>query len=331
MADIHIASSKEINQVLQLMLAGISSDPDGMLELKRSWWRHLMFRKFVGPRMLRNQMDTWVAVQSGQVQAYLVVQYLGDVLGTFDWAVVEPGDPSHRALLHQLLQAALSQARAQSAYRYFFFGLRADAPAWVTEQLQEAGFRLMDYQLEQMVAELPLEAEGRLPEGFALTPQFPNRFTEQLRALLPLDYPDISPQELAGILATHEPTLAHNAKILQVEQEGEAVGFLQQTRWRDELRLLLALAPELWGSPEEQQLVLTATQLLGKRDRRVRFRTFSRAHLAASRPGLEALGLRWEPAPWHRWLVHLAGDASPVEGQMVHRAEDIEDEEGTDA
>ena len=328
MAEIHIASSKEINQVLQLMLAGISSDPDGMLELKRSWWRHLMFRKFVGPRMLRNQMDTWVAVQSGQVQAYLVVQYLGDVLGTFDWAVVEPRDPSHQALLHRLLQAALTQARAQGAYTYFFFGLRADAPTWVTEQLQEAGFHLMDYQLEQMVAELPLEAEGSLPPGFALTPQFPNRFADQLRALLPLDYPDASPQELAGILATHEPTLAHNAKILQVEREGEAVGFLQQTRWRDELRLLLALAPELWGSPEEQQLVVTAIQLLGKRDGRVRFRTFSRAHLAASRPGLEALGLRWEPAPWHRWLVHLTDAGGSAEGPTEDR---VEDEEESDA
>ncbi len=306
MADIHIASSQEINQVLQLMLAGVSSDPDGMLELKRSWWRHLMFRKFVGPRMLRNQMDTWVAVQDGQIRAYLVIQYMGDVLGTFDWAVVASQEPSQRALLSQLLQAALTQARAQAAYTYFFFGLRADAPRWVTEQLQEAGFHLMDYQLEQMVAELPLESESHLPPGFSLTPQFPNRFMEPLRALLPLDYPGISPEELAGILATHEPTLAHNAKILQVEQEGEAVGFIQQTRWHDELRLLMALAPELWGSPEEGQLVATAIQLLGKRDRRVRFRTFSRAHLAAARPGLEALGLTWEPAPWHRWLVHLA-------------------------
>jgi hypothetical protein len=36
---------------------------------------------------------------------------------------------------------------------------------------------------------------------------------------------------------------------------------------------------------------------------RLRLRTFSRGHLDASRPALEALGLTWAESVWRRYVV----------------------------
>ena len=82
---------------------------------------------------------------------------------------------------------------------------------------------------------------------------------------------------------------------------------------RDELRLLLALPPELWGADAERQLVAHLAQTLQGQTRRLRLRTFSEGHLDKARQSFERLGLGGHQAPWQRWIVSLDADENGEE------------------
>ncbi len=301
---IRLAERPQVDQVVRLMVAGVSSDPTSIRQVTRSWWRRLIFTRSLGPRMLQKEMDTFVALRDDQVVGYLVVRYEGEAAGAFDWGLVDqPPDP---ALFDALLNAALDHVEARGESRFFYLGLTAEAARHLGPVLEENGFGLLDYQRFQMVGALPLaEPQAALPEDLRLVPQVPLRFGEQLPQLVSLDYPPDTPAEdIALVVAMHRPTL-NRATLFRVERDGAPLGFVQQHRWQDELRLLLCLSRELWGDPVEQALVVRLTRLLGRRDRRVRVRTFSQAHLAAARPILEPLGLEWEESPWQRWVVEF--------------------------
>jgi hypothetical protein len=312
--DIHRVTKDELSQVIRLMLSEVSSDPSGMAELRRNWLQRLAYQYLIAPRILRNQMDTLVATGEEGLLGYLIVQYLGTVAGTFDWAILPSVAAGERnEVLADLLDMALDRVEEQGHYSHFFFGLMARAK-YVTPVLEELGFGLLDYQLAQLVAPLPLQEVLSMPEGIRIVAQIPARFQDQVPDLIALDYPDdpeADPERAADIAADREATIAMHtpvmgsARMFALKQGDETIGFVQRTQWRDELRLLFSLKRELWNTPQEQQLVSALISLLGGRAGRVRLRSFSLVHMATSRPSLEALGLKWEPSPWHRWILDL--------------------------
>ncbi len=355
--------------VLDLMLDGISSDPSSVAALGKSWWQRLIFRYLFGPRMLRNQMDTFVALRNGQVIGYLIIQFEGETAGTFDWAVIEPLDQEGIDILGDLIEAALDSAEQRGDLPLAYFGMQNSSDPRIGHMLAEMGFWKADYQMGQMRATLPLKESPQLPAGITIKPQISARFGGNLPEYVRMDFdlpdgdddmpgertiaqdethedkpmadealtdegieiavaealaeaeaviaegdgpnhqePDRSGFTLAeqvdAICTLHQSTL-RASKIYLVEEEGEVVGMIQQFKWKEELRLLLALEPFLWGTETEQQLVAAMPAYVGKRDGYLRIRTFSSDHLAASRESFEALGLRWEDAPWQRWIVGL--------------------------
>jgi hypothetical protein len=313
--DIHRAAKGEVSQVIRLMLSEVSSDPSGMAELRRNVLQRLVYQYLVAPRLLISQMDTLVATGEEGLLGYLIVQYMGSVAGTFDWAVL-PSVPAgeHDDVLADLLDAALDRVEEHGHSSHFFFGLMAKKAKRITPVLKELGFGLLDYQLVQMVSHLPLEEELSMPEDIRIVAQIPARFQEQVPELIALDYPEdpeASPERAADLAADREAAIAiHSpmiggARLFSLKQGDEAIGFVQRTQWRDELRLLFSLKSELWNTPLERQLVSGLISLLRGGAGRVRLRSFSLAHLATSRPTLETLGLQWEGSPWHRWILDL--------------------------
>lgn len=309
------ATSKQVRAVVTLMLDGVSSDPTSLNALKQSWWQRLLFQYLFGPRMFQRQMETAVATQtpgSTDLLGYISTQYTGETASTFDWGLAPAiqGTPQAKTVLAALLKDALDRAEAREAFPYFYFGLMSERAPEFIGVLEDEGMWLPDYQLVQMVGPLPAESPS-MPEELQLTAQIPARFTARALELLRLDYiqpPDDDPAEFAGdldmIAALHESTL-RTAKLFLVEHEGQEVGLVQQNLWRDELRVLLALQPELWGSDLERQLVAALPGFLNITRGRLRLRTFSQKHLQASRASLESLGLSWEESPWQRWMVAL--------------------------
>lgn len=324
------ANLEQAKIVLQQMLDGISSDPTSIGLMMESWWKRLMFRYAIGPRMLVQQMDTLVATngEDDHVEGYFIIQYSGELAGTFDWALgraMNKGDVDEQesAIFASLLSAALDHIENQErSHPYFYFGFCPTATPGLAKILQEEGMWLPDYQLVQLTASLPLAEAPSLPEGLRLAAQIPTTYAEKAAELIHLSYsqnesvvimtggepvepsPDVLREDVDAIIALHEYSI-RSAKILQVERDGEAIGFVQQHQWRNELRLLLCFAPDLWGTDEERDLIAHLVALLGMGSNHLRLRTFSRVHAEKSKANLLSLGMKWEIAPWQRWMVGL--------------------------
>ena len=307
------ANSGQVREVLNLLVSGVTSDVSSMEAIAGSWWRRLLFMHWFGPRFLGKQMDTFVATRGDRIIGFVIVQYDGDAAGTFDWAFVEPLDvKENREDFADLIDSALDHIEEQGIHPYFYFGFATASPAVVTQVLNEIGLRSADYQNSQMVGELPLAETSSLPEGFRLAPHISARFGARMAELLPAVYPDSAAEETTMIAAIHTSTI-RSSKVFLILVEETEIGFVQQFRWRDELRLLVALPPNLWGTESERQLIAYLAQTLQGKTRRLRLRTFSEGHLDKARQSLERLRLDWQQAPWQRWVVALEGDENGEE------------------
>ena len=320
--EIGMANSGQVREVLNLLVSGVTSDVSSMEAIAGSWWRRLLFMHWFGPRFLGKQMDTFVATRGDRIIGFVIVQYDGDAAGTFDWAFVEPLDvKENREDFADLIDSTLDHIEDQGIHPYFYFGFATASPAEVTQVLNEIGLRSADYQNSQMVGELPLAETSSLPEGFRLAPQISARFGARMAELLPAVYPDSAAEETTMIASIHTSTI-RSSKVFLILVEETEIGFVQQFRWRDELRLLVALPPNLWGTESERQLIAYLAQTLQGKTRRLRLRTFSEGHLDKARQSLERLRLDWQQAPWQRWVVALEGTRtarsrqSPTNGEV---------------
>ena len=307
------ATSSQVREVLKLLVSGTTSDVTSMEQIAGSWWRRFLFMRWFGPRFLGKQMDTFVATEGDRILGFVIVQYDGDAAGTFDWAYVEPLDvEENREDFADLLDAALDHVEDQGIHPYFYFGFATASPAEVTRVLGDLGLGSADYQNSQLVGDLPLADTSEIPEGFRISAQISARFGARMSELLPSVYPEASAEETEMIAAIHSSTLRSSKVFLILQEETEA-GFVQQFRWRDELRLLIALPPRLWGTESERQIVAYMARTLQGKTTRLRLRTFSDSHMDESRQSLERLGLDWQQAPWQRWVVALEAEASSGE------------------
>ena len=305
------ATARQVRDVLNMLVSGITSDVSSMEQIAGSWWRRFLFMRWFGPRFLGKQMDTFVATEGDRIIGFVIVQYDGDAAGTFDWAFVEPLHvEDNREDFADLIDTALDHVEYQGIHPYFYFGFATASPPEVTNVLNDLGLGSADYQNSQMVGELPLMESPSLPDDFRIAPQISARFGPRMSELLPSVYPGAAAEETEMIAAIHSSTL-RSSKVFLILQEEDEVGFVQQFRWRDELRLLFALSPSLWGTDSERQIVAHLASTLQGNTNRLRLRTFSDRHLNESRKSLEGLGLDWQQAPWQRWVVALeAEDAS---------------------
>ena len=320
--EIDIANPRQVREVLNLLVSGVTSDASSMEQIAGSWWRRFLFMRWFGPRFLGKQMDTFVATQGDRIIGFVINQYDGDAAGTFDWAFIEPLDvEENREDFADLIDTALDHIEDQGIHPYFYFGFATASPGEVTRVLDNLGLGPADYQNSQMVGELPLADTSPLPEGFRVSPQISARFGARMSELLPTVYPDASEDETEMIAAIHSSTLRSSKVFLILEEEVE-VGFAQQFRWRDELRLLVALPPRLWGAPPERQIVSYFARTLQGKTRSLRLRTFSEGHMGKSRHSFENLGLVWQQAPWKRWVVALENEEAnedPTEPENSRR------------
>ena len=304
------ATPEQVRQVLNLLVSGVTSDVSSMEEIAGSWWRKFLFMRWFGPRLLSKQMDTFVASEGAAINGFVIVQYDGDAAGTFDWAYTKPLHmEENREEFADLVDTALDFVEDQGIHPYFYFGFATASAKEVHQVLEELGLAAADYQNTQMVGDLPLAEGPALPEGLRVTPQISSRFGPRMSEFLVTVYPDAEDEEKEMIASIHTSTL-RSSKVFLIVEEDDEIGFVQQFRWRDELRLLYVLPPRHWGTATERQLVAYLARTLQGKTRRLRLRTFSDAHMERSRRSLEGLGLTWQKAPWQRWVVALEGDGN---------------------
>ncbi len=314
----HKATKAEIKEAIALLLSGVSSDPSGVAEFTASWWKRMMFKHSAGPRAMGQQMDTFVVPNPDGpegILGYLSVQLRGSAASAFEWGVTRPlAQADGQAILRALLDAAVAKVEDIGDYDHFYLGLMADETGGI-QVLESEDFYEADYQLVQMTAPLPLTlpSDAGSSAGVHFVPKLARAYKAEMERLLRLDYPGDA--DAADTAAAMHLSILGNPKIMEIELdvedvggEGmggkrESVGFLQFNRYKDEQRVLYALAPRLWGTETEVGILRTALAPYLHKPGRLRLRTFSRGHLEASRPALEALGLTWAESVWRRYVV----------------------------
>ena len=115
--EIGLAEPRQIREVLNLLVSGVTSDVSSMEEIAGSWWRRFLFLRWFGPRFLGKQMDTFVATKGDSIIGFVIVQYDGDAAGTFDWAFLEPLDVGdNREEFADLIDTALDHVEEQGIH-----------------------------------------------------------------------------------------------------------------------------------------------------------------------------------------------------------------------
>ncbi len=296
------ATTADYPKVVDMWMAGISSDRMVIASVANTWWKRLLFKYVAGRRIFVQDMDTYVIETDQGLCGYVGLQRDGDTISVFDWGLALHWDGSAEEAFQVLMEGMLDRAYDSEETEHLILGMeKGEGP--VRTIVSQEDFFLLDYQTQQLVTDLPLTnpmERGTLQLSLAF--QADREYKDTKAEWIRREYTD---QDMAKVVAAVHNSLPSRSKVYEIRTaEEQPVGFVQGVTHQDQARFVYTLQPELWGTDFER-LVLTAfcTQLT-KSARKARIRTFSTAHMEASRENMAGLGLTWEEAAWERW-VHL--------------------------
>lgn len=296
------ARTEDYRQVIDMWMSGISSDRIAIAQIANTWWKRLLFRYVAGRKIFIQDMETHVVENEQGLCGYVGLQYEENSVSVFDWGVQPEWQAGGEAAFQAMLDAILDQAYDREESDILVIGLEINNQS-VRDLLADQDFVLLDYQMSQLATALPLaHTQPRGEIALALSHKPPRSYTEEIEAWIRADYAD--DDRISEVVIPIHRTMPVRAQIYEIKLADEPVGHVHFSSHQDEGRFLYALQPALWGQDEEKLLITAFCTQLARNLKRVRVRTFSAAHMEASRAGLETLGLQWEKAPWERW-VHL--------------------------
>ncbi len=300
------ASAADYSHVIDMWIAGISSDRVAIEQVADTWWKRLLFRYVAGRKIFIQDLETHVLEGPEGVCGYVGLQYAEDTVSVFDWGINLEWELLGKKVFSLMLDSILEEIYEKDDIESFVLGLERQSQD-VREILAEEDFHLLDYQTSQLVSKLPLDhPQERENIELTLSFQLSHSYGEQIDEWIAVDFN--GDQEIAEEVIPIHRSLPTKSRIYEIRLQQTPIGFVLYSSHRGEGRFLYALEPKVWGHVAEKLLVTAFCTQLAARDERVRIRTFSHSHMEASRLALEELGLEWEPAPWERW-VHLLYEA----------------------
>lgn len=297
------ATAKDYPAVIQMWLGGISSDHVAIAQVADTWWKRLLFKHVAGRKIFIQDMDTFVLERDGAVRGYAALQKEEPTVSVFDWGLDLEWTSEGRPAFQVMLDGVLDYVYELEDTDVFVIGVDVDNPRVKEALAEQEDFHCMDYQSQQLVADLPLaQTQPKGDMALALSHKPQHDYMKEMEAWIMLEYEGRrSDGEIA--FAVHA-ALPSRSQLYEIKSSDVPIGYAQYSAHQAEGRFLYALLPEYWGQDIEKLLITAFCHQLAKNMERVRIRTFSAAHMQASRAALETLGLKWEPAPWERWF-HL--------------------------
>ena len=297
------AAGADYGKVIDLWMRGVSSDRVAIDQIANTWWKRLLFRYVAGRKIFQQDMETAVVLKDGNLCGYYGLQAAADTMSVFDWGLNLDWSTEGLNVFGLMVEHILDDVyERDDDTESLVIGTERHEHD-VRTALEQNDFEPLDYQIAQMVTDLPLahnEPRGEMDLHLAL--RNAHSFGDAIEDWIRVDYQG-DKRKAAIVLPIHNalPLRTVTYEILDGE---DSKGFVQFSSHNDEARFLYALDPDLWGSPLERLAVTAFCTQLARKQQRVRLRTFSLAHLHASRESLASLGLKFELAPWERW-VHL--------------------------
>ncbi len=326
------AGSADYPKVIEMWMAGISSDRVAIASIADTWWKKLLFKYVAGRRIFVQDMDTYVIETDQGLCGYVGLQRDEDTISVFDWGLALHWDGAAEEAFQVLLDGILDSAYDNEETEYLVLGMEQNEGP-VRTLVAQQDFFLLDYQNQQLVTDLPLanpSERGTLELSLAL--QVDRAYKETKTERIRVEYAD---QNVAEVVAAVHNSIPSRAKVYEIRMAEKPVGFVQGTTHQNQARFIYALEPELWGTEFEKLILTSFCTQLAKSARKVRIRTFSAAHMEASKGNMASLGLTWEDAAWERW-VHLLyeselDEASPDAAEQGRsRAEPVADSHNDD-
>ncbi len=296
------ATSSDYARVIELWMAGVSSDRVAIDQIANTWWKRLLFRYVAGRKIFIQDLETHVIEGPDGICGYVGLQYAADSVSVFDWGLDLKWEPEGRRAFTLMLDALLEQVYDRDDIESFVLGMETHTHN-IKEILAEEDFHRLDYQVSQLVSDLPLDhPQERQDIELVLAFQLSHTYGDQMERWIAVDYNQDT--DLAETVIAIHQALPTKSRIYEIKLQETSIGFVLYSSHQGEGRFLYALDPKVWGHVAEKLLLTAFCTQLAAKDRRVRIRTFSSRHMEASRTTLEELGLKWEPAPWERW-IHL--------------------------
>lgn len=308
------AQTVDYPKVIDMWMAGISSDRVAITSIADTWWKRLLFKHVAGRRIFVQDMETFVIETERGLCGYVGLQKEGNTISVFDWGLAMNWDGSAEEAFSVLMDGILDQAYEENETEYLILGMEKEEGP-VPSIVSEMDFYLLDYQSQQLVTVLPiLSPMDRGEIELSLSRQVDRDYIETKAKWIKAEY---SEDQQADAVASVHNSIPSRAQIFEIKLAQEAVGFVQVSTHKEQARFIFALERDLWGTDFEKLLLTSFCSQLSKNAKNARVRTFSSAHMKASKSALESLGLDWEEAPWERWIHVLYeenDEKSPVKG-----------------
>jgi GNAT superfamily N-acetyltransferase len=289
------ATKREIKEITTWFIQERSKDAR-FAQLNRSAWKRFMLRRWVLPRYLSAQANTFVLEQDGRKAGFAVVEQGGDAVTLSEFSLDEGCDAE--GILRALLRTTEELARDRD-YRYARVA-PLDNRAARLALFRSAGYQLIDYYLWCFTGELAGSAAGA---GVVLRPLSPKDGVQERIAYL---RQELASSQIAEATLVEEslfprrpsPHPSYTVALAGAEDAAasQPIGFLSlRPNERDDgvLSIALSLEPGYWGTPTEAQIIAGVIHDRGKGQAiPVRVMISTSAHADRSEAFLTDLGLR---------------------------------------
>ncbi len=308
------AQTADYPKVIEMWMAGISSDRVAITSVADTWWKRLLFKHVAGRRIFVQDMDTFVIETDQGLCGYVGLQIEENTTSVFDWGLALNWDGAAEEAFLVLIEGILDCAYASEETECLVLGMEKGNRS-VGSIVSQQDFFLLDYQTQQLVTGLPLQNPiDRGALELSLARQADRQYMEAKAKWIGVEYTN---QGLAEAVASVHNSIPSRSEIFEIRLAQEPVGYVQGAKHKDQARFIYALNSQLWGTEFEKLLLTSFCSQLSKNADKVRIRTFSAAHMEVSRPALETLGLVWEEAPWERWIHLLFEEEGHLEDNLA--------------
>lgn len=262
--------------------------------LGRNPWQRFIYGRWVLPRYLQGQANTFILEQDGRSAGFAVVEQAGDAVTLSEFTVHDGFETD--GLLRALARTTEELARDRE-YRYVRVAPQ-EANESLLALLRSAGYTLVDYYLwsfngelagRELAGEAALEsisAKDGLEQRIAVLRQELDASQTSLRAMI----------ESTLFPRRPSPFPSWRVIVRTAASEAQTVGYLSlrpNERQDGVLSIALSLQPDWWGDPLEAQIVAGAAFIHGKgQPIPVRVMISTSAHAERAADGFASLGLQ---------------------------------------
>ncbi len=183
------AAGADYGKVIDLWMRGVSSDRVAIDQIANTWWKRLLFRYVAGRKIFQQDMETAVVLKDGNLCGYYGLQTAADTMSVFDWGLDLDWNAEGLNVFGLMVEHILDDIYERNDdIESLVIGTERHEHD-VRAALEQSDFEPLDYQIAQMVIDLPLaHNEPRGEMDLHLTLRNAHSFGDAMEDWIRMDY-----------------------------------------------------------------------------------------------------------------------------------------------